>query len=495
MRLADLVITSNAPQVSVPLQGFGEFVAPTAPRPLTADDHSFLASPTTPVPSGCVGNPQQFQLDFAVTRAFGPLMANGTLAVASAAIASGALSPVVTLEMMVFDAGNVGMHRVTLNNLATTTFPAGGSGWTLHTVSLPITALRFPAIGAIGAGATNSVVFEPDIGNVGSCFGIAWARLFFLAASPVILVHGNNSDGRFFTRQGFAGALSLAGIPFDASINLNGLPGGSNTVSNNASTLQVLIPPIVSRFGVNSVHIVAHSQGGLDTRAWLGRFASVNTGFRVLSVTTLSTPHRGSALADLALSLAATGLLNGLTYGDIISLGFPAAYADLTTVAGATFNPPLPPAADYRTIGADADLNGDLLILSTPVDEYAAARMEGAPASDGVVTATYRFLRFTRAVAAKVSVAPVPCPPPCPVPFIPVLVTQPVPIPGGGPNDLLVSTASAMPLLPPFVAAAPPFSGPGGREHASVANAGVAGIVIPLILASERARGDLARTP
>jgi hypothetical protein len=99
-RLAELVVNSNTSQARVPMQGFGEFVAPPPPPPLTADDHSFLSSPTTPMPAGCVGNPSQFRLDFQVTRAVGMLLPNGTLAGAPAAIASRALSPVATLELM-----------------------------------------------------------------------------------------------------------------------------------------------------------------------------------------------------------------------------------------------------------------------------------------------------------------------------------------------------------------------------------------------------------
>ena len=508
-RQAELVLASNATSVRIPVRGFGELVATTPPPALTADDHSFRSGPT---PAGCLGNGQKIALGFPVTRAVGPVGPTGILTAPGVAVAGGALSATATLELMVWDAGTTGQHRVTVNNASVGTFPALGPGWQMRTVSVPIGSVLFPSRGAGGmppAPRTNAVEIEPDSGNVGSCIAVAWARLWFLAVSPVVMVHGNGSDGAFFSRRGFVGALNAAGIPNDSTINLTSPPSGSATIAANAGVLATAVPPIVTSFGVNSVHVVAHSKGGLDARLWLATSAATNP-FSVISLTTLSTPHRGSALADLAVAVSATGLLYGLTFADLTAMGIlSAGYPDLTTIATAVFNPGLPAGADYRTIGADADINGDGLILSAPtvpVDEYAAARAEsaglttvfaGSPAgADTIVSAVYGFLRSTRAVVVKVSFVPVPCPPPCPVPLIPVRVMQPVPVPGGAPNDLLVTVPSAMPTsLPPFVAGAFPLVGVAGREHASIANAGVAGVVIPLLLTSDVTRGDLRRTP
>src|SRR4051812_15186044 len=43
------------------------------------------------------------------------------------------------------------------------------------------------------------------------------------------------------------------------------------------------------------VHIIAHSMGGLDARYLISKLAPAG---RVLSLTTVGTPHRGSAFAD-----------------------------------------------------------------------------------------------------------------------------------------------------------------------------------------------------
>lgn len=52
------------------------------------------------------------------------------------------------------------------------------------------------------------------------------------------------------------------------------------------------------------VHIIAHSMGGLDARFLLSPDNPGNMADRVISVTTISTPHRGSPVADLVVGLA-----------------------------------------------------------------------------------------------------------------------------------------------------------------------------------------------
>lgn len=51
------------------------------------------------------------------------------------------------------------------------------------------------------------------------------------------------------------------------------------------------------------VHIIAHSMGGLDSRFLLSPDNPENIAGRVASLTTVSTPHRGSPIADLLVKL------------------------------------------------------------------------------------------------------------------------------------------------------------------------------------------------
>jgi triacylglycerol lipase len=63
---------------------------------------------------------------------------------------------------------------------------------------------------------------------------------------------------------------------------------------------QVLADAIQQAYPQGPVHIIAHSMGGLDSRMVIGRnLNGLSDPGRIASLTTLSTPHRGSPVADL----------------------------------------------------------------------------------------------------------------------------------------------------------------------------------------------------
>ncbi|MCE5228075.1 hypothetical protein LLG95_00570 [bacterium] len=72
-------------------------------------------------------------------------------------------------------------------------------------------------------------------------------------------------------------------------------PGGS--VEERASTLARFIAETVRE---EKLHLIAHSLGGLDSRHYVAHLGGAE---RVVSLTTLATPHRGSSLADLTSDL------------------------------------------------------------------------------------------------------------------------------------------------------------------------------------------------
>src|SRR6185369_6230360 len=86
------------------------------------------------------------------------------------------------------------------------------------------------------------------------------------------------------------------------------------------------------------VNILAHSMGGLDARFAIARLGLAD---RVASLTTVATPHRGTALADLG-----KGLVGGRLGHALGRLGVPLdGLNDLTTVRTGDFNATVPDAS------------------------------------------------------------------------------------------------------------------------------------------------------
>lgn len=67
-----------------------------------------------------------------------------------------------------------------------------------------------------------------------------------------------------------------------------------------AAQLATQINSILASTRAPRVHLIGHSQGGLDARHLISRLGFGN---RVATLTTISTPHRGSRVADIALGI------------------------------------------------------------------------------------------------------------------------------------------------------------------------------------------------
>lgn len=97
-----------------------------------------------------------------------------------------------------------------------------------------------------------------------------------------------------------------------------------------------LADAIQQEFPQGEVHIIAHSMGGLDGRNLIDRnFHGLSDPGRIVSLTTLSTPHRGSPVADLVVGPSPDGpqrLVYDAVSQTIDLLGIPTgALANLTT--------------------------------------------------------------------------------------------------------------------------------------------------------------------
>ncbi|KAL4930524.1 triglyceride lipase [Aspergillus undulatus] len=131
---------------------------------------------------------------------------------------------------------------------------------------------------------------------------------------PVILAHGLMG----FAELRFAGPL-LPGVQYwrgiKEALSMKGVEVHTATVPPSASIemrAEVLAKTIASAAPGKDVNIVAHSMRGLDSRYMITHLKPKD--FKVLSLTTIATPHRGSAVADYVLGQIGNDRLAQLYY-------------------------------------------------------------------------------------------------------------------------------------------------------------------------------------
>jgi triacylglycerol lipase len=113
---------------------------------------------------------------------------------------------------------------------------------------------------------------------------------------------------------------------------------------------------IAAKANGKSVNIIAHSMGGLDARYMISKLHLCNV--EVVSLTTIATPHRGSAFADFCFQVIGPGHLPSI-YKVFDRLGISAgAFSQLTRkYMQEDFNPNTPdvPGVRYFSYGATLD--------------------------------------------------------------------------------------------------------------------------------------------
>ena len=170
-----------------------------------------------------------------------------------------------------------------------------------------------------------------------------------------------------------------------------------------------LAEQIDQAFPTGPIHIIAHSMGGLDARCALSRNLRglANPG-RVASLSTISTPHRGSPLADLLVSPAPEGQgIRAFSYSVLRhafdKLGVSVdALGDLTSDSTAAFNMAHPDVAHiaYRSF-AGRQVNTIALIAGHHFIE-AVGKSEDTRTNDGIVSvASARWGEFDELAVAR----------------------------------------------------------------------------------------------
>lgn len=201
--------------------------------------------------------------------------------------------------------------------------------------------------------------------------------------APIVLVHG--LLGFDYMRVGSHPVMSYwAGIPEALSINgTRVLVARVSPTAGIAQRAQDLQRFLDQHLPGEAVHLFAHSMGGLDSRYLISRLGMAP---RILSLTTLGTPHRGTAMADWGLR-SVLPLVRPMF--DLLGLPWQAV-PDLTVESCKLFNEQVPdvPGVRYFSVAGQFQANWRKWHFSVP--ERYLRRLEGP--NDGLVSvssATY----------------------------------------------------------------------------------------------------------
>jgi triacylglycerol lipase len=115
---------------------------------------------------------------------------------------------------------------------------------------------------------------------------------------PVVLVHGTVAHDRWKIVN-FWGRIPKKLTEKGVKV-FYGNTDAWGDLKTNAKTLKATIEQILHETQAEKVNIIAHSKGGLDSRYCIWKY---KLGGKVASLTTLSTPHHGSEIADLIFKL------------------------------------------------------------------------------------------------------------------------------------------------------------------------------------------------
>ncbi len=117
-------------------------------------------------------------------------------------------------------------------------------------------------------------------------------------ALPIVLLHGMIGFDHIGPLDYFYGVVDA--LQADGYTVFVTQVDPLQSIEVRAGELGPQIDSILAETGAHRVHLIGHSQGGLDARYLI---SSLGYGDRVASLTTISTPHRGSRVADVALGL------------------------------------------------------------------------------------------------------------------------------------------------------------------------------------------------
>ena len=231
--------------------------------------------------------------------------ADGTLKDPGKLVGNNLISAQATIRFPVFDIDSSAsspsfapeVDRVTFNGRFKKVLAGVNNTWTDDSIVVPIEELKFKSSNS--PSAVNELRIDIDTANVGRCecwcMAVDWVAIQFEAAAPYVLAHGISADASTWdegSARGVLRALDDKGVLFDRfSVTADGRSAG------NAGELRGHIQGFLDTIKSKKVHVIAHSKGGLDTQ----ELQAGGPPFKILSLSTLSTPHLGAVAADLSI--------------------------------------------------------------------------------------------------------------------------------------------------------------------------------------------------
>ena len=386
--------------------------------PPDEEDTLFVLDSGSGLDTGCTfrgGGPLRIRL--MVKRYVGEVSGDGTLSDPAGMVSRGLISPKAHLRFPAFDIDVNGapgfppeVDRIFFNGHDLGTLTGDNNIWKLNSFDIPIEWVKFPPRGSPGsppAPAVNDIQINIDEASVPDqnwCMSVDWMQIDFSAIAPILLVHGTNAQSDTWDPNftGFFNSPTAGGVPWSNDINL----AANGTILGNGGLLANRARELAQSFGAKKCHIIAHSKGGLDSRAYLNNNYDPDR-VKVLSVYTLSSPHRGTIVSDIIVAKrAATNPespnadIQYLISNDYSILSTPQepAISDQTTGAMAAFNmrfPSVPGGVRFYNYGADADLNNDGRISRAEASEL----IPGIPfVAEAAGTALYRVIGNVAAI-------------------------------------------------------------------------------------------------
>lgn len=423
--------------------------APTDPS--KPDDEHFMVDTDTGLDTGCTfrgGGPLTFKVK--IDRYVGKVKSDGTLENPGVLTQQGVISRSVELKMPAYDIdfSDGEIDEVYFNGHKLGTLQGSDGTWYENQFTVPIEWVKFSAArgenGQKPTAAENEIQIDIDKNNEGWCAAIDWAEMRFKAMAPLLLIHGigANPHEAWEILPGVTNYLASLGIPFEHNIQID--PNhrifptrnrqGQVIEPGNADALEREIRRVAQSFGVQKVHLVGHSKGGLDSRGYLARNYHPDE-VRVLSLQTLSSPHHGSVLADA--SVLARDRDRRLMDGPVVApegdeelknflyydfwlvtvrrgpqlLGL----ADLQTKAMRDFNSDntFPSDINFYSYGADSDLDGNGDINDAEADPFFPPSFPFVYNRAEAATTAYHLLRdvstvrLVRDTRLRISFAPI----------------------------------------------------------------------------------------